>query len=195
MLLDFLPDMLTLGLTPSPTSLERRIKVMQEPPRATANTIALASWGALGLVLVACSANPPTRAPLPRLGIGSGPDGRIEERDIQLQKAATRFYGDLAAGEAKKQQLLWFVFRHDWTVERHAIGANDAVTVEDSDVTYAGSDHGKKWWSVNASLGKKFPDLQGIGTRETQANVESFGGGRVAIAGDTVMVFWARYAN
>jgi hypothetical protein len=191
-----------IGLSAS--SLERRIGEMQRSSSLPRGIGALAILASGSLVLLACAAHPPgerPRAVPPSSGaeapLAPSRHAQVDPTEGHLQDAATRYYGDLAPNTTGDRRLLWFVFHHDWTVQRHDIGVGDVVEVEDADVARVYGDRKPvpRPWSVNASLAKKFPDLEGLGTKEGQANISDLGGGIAVIAHDTVSVFWARYAQ
>lgn len=199
--LDFLTDKLMLGLTPSPTSLERRIRIMQNSSGARSGMLVLAALGAVGLVAIACATNPPAPSSVGPVAQTSAAEPRssspVVDHIDHLQKAASQYYGSLPLNTTGEQRLLWFVFRRDWTVERHAIGIEDAVAVPDSEIArvYGQYKPATRPWSVNASLERKFPDLSGLGMRDGGLNISDLGGGLAVLGADTVSVFWARYTN
>ena len=185
---------------------------MQDRDRLHSVSAGVSVLAAGTLLVMACSSDPPSAAVVPRNA--QSPDAAlVDDTDAHLQEAATQYYGKLAPGEAKHRGLLWFVFDHDWTVRKHDVGTAEVV---ESNEPWKGTGHpwsvnitpgetaresetgisSRRAWSVNESLAKKYPEFEGLGTGRVGANVVSnFGGGRVLLGTDSVMVFWARYAQ
>ncbi len=138
------------------SSIERRITVMQRPRSLPASLGMMSVLATAALLALACSSTRPHAVEPKR--------DAVDETEAQLQKAASKYYGDVASPGDRK--LIWFVFDHDWTVRKHDIGAEDAVEADQGGPPWSvniRSDSGgsEAWkghprpWSVNASLAKK----------------------------------------
>lgn len=180
--------MLNLALmTLSTSSLERRIGMLRETPKASPWRLGSAFLGLALLVMIACSSTVPDTPIAAIVDEAVRPDSSvILDPAISYERLGQVLRNSLN-GKVRNGEHYWLLFNHDWTVRQVDIGPEGRIEVP----TELAREFNKKIpgpiYSLNASIDNKYPEMRSVRTPGAKA-----GGAVYRFGGDTVSVYWGR---